>query len=144
MSIKYVVGYDGSDSSRRAVDFALDRAKASGASLVVAHVLEWSPYSFLTPEGLEERHKRRGEELARAESAVIKPLVDAISGKGVEVETVIKYGHIADTLSAIAKEHDAAQIFLGRQGETGIAARIFGSVAGSMVQSTPVPCTIVP
>lgn len=144
MSIKYVVGYDGSDSSRRAVDFALDRAKASGASLVVAHVLEWSPYSFLTPEELEERHKRRGEELARAESAVIKPLVDAISGKGVEVETVIKYGHIADTLSAIAKEHDAAQIFLGRQGETGIAARIFGSVAGSMVQSTPVPCTIVP
>ncbi|MCC0030418.1 MAG: universal stress protein [Brucellaceae bacterium] len=144
MSIKYVVGYDGSDSSRRAVDFALDRAKASGASLVVAHVLEWSPYSFLTPEELEERHKRRGEELARAESAVIKPLVDAISGKGVEVETVIKYGHIADTLSAIAKEHDAAQIFLGRQGETGITARIFGSVAGSMVQSTPVPCTIVP
>ena len=144
MSIKYVVGYDGSDSSRRAVDFALDRAKASGASLVVAHVLEWSPYSFLTPEELEERHKRRGEELARAESAVIKPLVDAISGKGVAVETVIKYGHIADTLSAIAKEHDAAQIFLGRQGETGIAARIFGSVAGSMVQSTPVPCTIVP
>lgn len=144
MSIKYVVGYDGSDSSRRAVDFALDRAKASGASLVVAHVLEWSPYSFLTPEELEERHKRRGEELARAESAVIKPLVDAISGKGVEIETVMKYGHIADTLSAIAKEHDAAQIFLGRQGETGITARIFGSVAGSMVQSTPVPCTIVP
>lgn len=144
MSIKYVVGYDGSDASKRAVDFALDRAKASGASLVVAHVLEWSPYSFLTPEELEERHKRRGEELARAENALIKPLVESISGKGVEVETVIKYGHIVDTLSAITKEYDAAQIFLGRQGETGFAARVFGSVAGSMVQSTPVPCTIVP
>ncbi len=144
MSIKYVVAYDGSDASKRAVDFALDRAKASGASLVVAHVLEWSPYSFLTPEELEERHGRRKEELARAQSALMEPLSKAISGKGVEVETVIKYGHIVDTLCAIAKEHDAAQIFLGRQGETGFAARVFGSVAGSMVQSTPVPCTIVP
>lgn len=144
MPIKYVVGYDGSDSSKRAVDFALNRAKASGASLVVAHVLEWSPYSFLTPEELEERHKRRGEELARAESAVMQPLVASIAGSGVDVETVIKYGHIVDTLCAIAKDNDAAQIFLGRQGQSGISARIFGSVAGSLVQTTPVPCTIVP
>ena len=144
MSKKYVVGYDGSAASKRAVDFALDRAKASGASVVVAHVLEWSPYSFLTPEELEERHKRRGEELARAESAVTGPLQKEIADSGVAVETVIKYGHIADTLCAIAKEHDAAQVFIGRQGESGFTARVFGSVAGSLAQSSPVPCTIVP
>lgn len=144
MSKKYVVGYDGSAASRRAVDFAIDRAGASGATLVVAHVLEWSPYSFLTPEELEERHKRRGEELARAQSAVIDPLEKEISSKGITVETVIRYGHIADTLCAIAKEQDAAQVFIGRQGESGFAARVFGSVAGSLAQSSPVPCTIVP
>lgn len=144
MSNKYVVGYDGSDASKRAVDFALDRAKASGASVVVAHVLEWSPYSFLTPEELEERHKRRGEELARARSAVTEPLEKAVAASGVTVETVIKYGHIVDTLCVIAKEHEATQMFIGRQGESGFAARVFGSVAGSLAQCSPVPCTIVP
>ncbi|MFK7942964.1 MAG: universal stress protein [Paracoccaceae bacterium] len=144
MTSKYVVGYDGSPASRRAADFALALAKAHGGNVLIAHVLEWSPYSFLTPEEIEERHKRRGEELARAEAAVIKPLVEKLAGSGVEVESVIKYGHIADTLGTIAKDAGASQIFVGRDGSSAIAARVFGSVAGSLAQSAPVACTIVP
>lgn len=144
MASKYVVGYDGSPASRRAADFALDLAKAHGAGVLIAHVLEWSPYSFLTPEEIEERHKRRGEELARAEAAVIKPLKESLASSGVTVESVIKYGHIADTLCVIASEAGATQIFVGRDGSSGIAARVFGSVAGSLAQSAPVACTIVP
>jgi len=69
MSGKFVVGYDGSEAAQRALDFAIDRAAAQGGSVLIAHVLEWSPYSFLTPNELEERHKRRREELERAETA---------------------------------------------------------------------------
>ena len=61
MSEKYIVGYDGSEAARRALDFALESAQSSGAEVLIAFVLEWSPYSFLTPNELEERHKRRGE-----------------------------------------------------------------------------------
>ena len=144
MTTKYVVGYDGSPASKRAADFAVELAKVHGAGVVLAHVLEWSPYSFLTPEEIEERHKRRGEELARAEAAVITPLVESLASSGVKVDSVIKYGHIADTLGAIAKESGASQIFVGRDGSSAIAARVFGSVAGSLAQSAPVACTIVP
>lgn len=144
MSKKFVVGYDGSEDSRRAVDFAVSQAKASGAGLVVAHVLEWSPYSFLTPEELAERHKRREEELARAEEAVMTPIRDSLSGSGVKAETVIKYGHVADTLVLITKECGAEQMFIGRTGQSGLSARVFGSVAGSLAQTATVPCTIVP
>ena len=59
MSAKIVVGYDGSEASNRALEFAVERAREEGGSIVVAHVLEWSAYSFLTPSELEERHKRR-------------------------------------------------------------------------------------
>ena len=144
MSTKYVVGFDGSPASQRAVDFACGLAKENGATIVLAHVLEWSPYSFLTPEELEERHKRRGEELARAEEAVIAPIKAKLSSSGLSVESVIKYGHIADTLGAIAKETGSSQIFVGRDGSSAISARVFGSVAGSLAQSAPVACTIVP
>lgn len=142
--MKYVVCYDGSPASRRAADFAIERAEAAGASVVIVHVLEWSPYSFLTPEEIEERHKRRTQELERAEKAIIAPLKEKISQRNVAVESVIRYGHIADTVGKVAQEVGASQIFVGRNGASGIAARVFGSVAGSLAQSAPVPCTIVP
>ena len=144
MSGKFIVGYDGSAASRRALDFAIERAKAQGGSVLIAHVLDWSPYSFLTPTELEERHKRRGEELARADSAVIAPIVEEVSGAGVTISTAIKYGKVADVLADLAKDAGESQLVIGRDGESGLAARVFGSVAGALVQVSPVPCTIVP
>ncbi len=144
MSNKYIVAYDGSRASDRALTYAIDHAGQDGASVLIAHILEWSPYSFLTPDELEERHKRRGEELARAKTALIDPVLASISAEGVEVDSVLKYGHVAETLCDIATEVGATQMFIGRTGHSGIAARVFGSVAGTLAQIAPVPCTIVP
>jgi nucleotide-binding universal stress UspA family protein len=144
MPTKIVVGFDGSESAYRALDFAVDQAKARGAGLVVAHVLEWSPYSFLTPNELEERHKRRGEELARAEEAIIAPALKKLEDKGVPVTTALKYGHIADTLIDIATNEGAESLIMGRTGHSSLSSRLFGSVAGSLAQASPVPVTIVP
>ena len=144
MTEKIVVGFDGSDSAKRALNFAADRARAIGATLVVAHVLEWSPYSFLTPTELEERHKRRSEELDRAEKALITPVVQSLKDSGVTVEPVLKYGHIAETLCKIATDNGAVQIIIGRTGHSNMASRLFGSVAGTLAQVAPAPVTIVP
>ncbi|TNF17730.1 MAG: universal stress protein [Rhodobacteraceae bacterium] len=144
MASKIVVGYDGSGSAKRAVDFAVGTAKAQGKTLVIAHVLEWSPYSFLTPMELEERHKRRNEELQRAETAVLNPLMQDLADSGVEITTALKYGHIAETLVRIARDEEASQVVIGRTGYSALEARLFGSVAGSLAQASPVPVTIVP
>lgn len=144
MSQKIVVGYDASSSAQSALEFAVKIAKAQGYSVIIAHVLEWSPYSFLTPTELEERHKRRGEELERAETAVLAPVVKKLKDSGVEVTTALKYGHIAETLCDIAKEAGASQMVIGRTGHSGLSSRLFGSVAGSLAQAAPVPVTIVP
>ncbi|WP_300588219.1 universal stress protein [Marivita sp.] len=144
MSEKFVVGYDGSDVAKRALDFAVSRAQAQGGSILIVHVLEWSPYSFLTPEEIEERHARRKEELDRAEKALMAPLKATIAAAGVPVETQIKYGHVAKTLCEVAKKEGATQMVIGRDGDGGLSSRVFGSVAGSLVQVAPVPCTIVP
>ena len=144
MSKKYVVACDGSPASGRALKFAIEQAKHSGASLLLAHVLEWSPYSFLTPEELEERHKRRNEEMQRAESALVQPLVDAVTAEGVKVDSVIRYGHVTETLADIAESEGASQMFMGRTGHSSLTKLVFGSVAAAMAQIAPVPCTIVP
>lgn len=144
MSTKYVVACDGSPASARALQFAIDHAKTNEASILIAHVLEWSPYTFLTPEELEERHKRRSEELSRAKKALVDPLIKSVESEGIKASSVVKYGHVAETLANIAEQEDASQVFIGRTGHSSLAARFFGSVAGTMAQIAPVPCTIVP
>ena len=144
MSAKFIVGYDGSEASQRALDFAVGRVKLQGGTVVLVHVLEWSPYSFLSASALEERHKRRTEELDRAEKALISPVLDKIRAAGVDAESKIRYGHIAETIYTIAQELNAVRIVIGRNGHTQLGSRIFGSVAGHLAQAAPVPCTIVP
>ena len=144
MSGRYIVGCDGSDASLRAAQYAVAQAKTSGAAVTIAHVLEWSPYTFLTPEELEERHKRRNEELARAKQAIIDPVLESLADSGVDLDSAIKYGHVGETLARIAEEVGAEQVFIGRTGYSNIKTRLFGSVAATMAQIAPVPCTIVP
>jgi nucleotide-binding universal stress UspA family protein len=144
MSKKYLVACDGSPASGRALKLAIEQAKMSGGSILLAHVLEWSPYSFLTPEELEERHKRRNEEIKRAETALIEPLAEDVRGEGIEVESVIRYGHVNETLVDIAEKEAVSQMFIGRTGHSSLSKIVFGSVASAMAQIAPVPCTVVP
>ncbi len=144
MTETLLVGIDGSETGGRAADFAAKRAKESKAHLVVAYVIEWSPYTFNTPEENEMRHKRREEEISRAQTEVIDPVVDALKKAGVEAEGVVQHGHAAEVLSLLAREHGASQIFIGRRGLSKLQAMLFGSVAGSLVQISPVPVTVIP
>ena len=144
MSTTYIVGCDGSPASERAAQLAVAHAKSCGASVTIAHVLEWSPYSFLTPEEIEERHVKRKQELARAKEHIVDPVIASLADAGVELNCTIKFGHVAETLVSIAEEAGAEQIFIGRTGQSTLANRIFGSVASTMAQIAPVPCTIVP
>ena len=51
MSSKLIVGLDGSPSGERAFAFAKDLASRIGScELILVFVIEWSPYSFQTPE----------------------------------------------------------------------------------------------
>lgn len=139
----YVVAYEG-DGKHNVLDYATEQAKKSGAALHILHVLEWSPYTFLTPEELEERHARRTEELGRAKSAVIDPALDRARAAGIEAEGEIRYGSVVDLVVDTAKKRNAAMIFVGRTGTNTLGARIFGSVPLGLAQIAPVPTVIVP
>lgn len=139
----FVIGFDGTEQSRRAVNFAANRAKLSGAQLHLVHVLEWSPYSFHTPEELAERHGRREQELERA-NAMVEPVVTELNNSGVKTTCEVRHGHAGDLLCNIATEKKATQIFIGRTGDSAFAQRLLGGLAITLAQVAPVPVVIVP
>ncbi|MBP0615563.1 universal stress protein [Jiella mangrovi] len=138
----FVVAYDGAD--RGVVDYAAKRAKASGAAICLVHVLQWSPYSFLTPEELEERKMRRRQELDRASGALVDPLVAELKGAGLEVESEIRFGSPTAVILDVAGDKGACQIFVGRSGKSGLENKIFGSVTLGLAQAATIPTVIVP
>jgi nucleotide-binding universal stress UspA family protein len=137
---KFLVACDGQD--RHALDFAISRARKEGAELYAVHVLEWSPYSFLTVEELAERHKTRQSELARADKAILQPILEAARAAGVTANGEVRHGNPVDTICEIAMEQGAVLIFVGRSNR--LSERVFGSVASGLAQCSAVPVVIVP
>ena len=144
MSDKFIVAFDGSEASERALDFAVSEAKHLDATIIVVHVLEWLPYSFLTVQELQERHKRREEEMKRAKTQLLEPILESLKDCGAKVEINVQYGQVAETLVDLIKQKDAKQVLLGRTGRSDMSRLVFGSVVSNMAQVSPVPCTIVP
>lgn len=144
MITKLLVGLDGHSSGERALAHGQKLANLIGdCELIVAYVIEWSPFSFQTAEENAQRHKRREEEIALAQTRVIDPAVAKLKASGMKVKGVVRHGNVADTLDALAKSQGAEMIIVGRTAESGIGARIFGSSASNLVMQASVPVTVV-
>ncbi|MCH8533177.1 MAG: universal stress protein [Saccharospirillum sp.] len=139
----FIVGFDGTDACQRAMDFAVACAKHQSATLHLVHVLEWSPYKFMSHDEMRERHERKKQEVASAEK-FIEPVVEKMRSAGIEITSEVRYGNPTEIICEIAKKKPDSQIFVGRKGASKLTKLLVGSVGMSLIQSSPVPVTIVP
>ena len=140
----YVIAYEGDEDGTRVLDFAIRQAKAADAKLLIIHVLEWSPYQFLTPEEVEERHGRRKQEIGRAQKVILDPAMERANKAGVEAEARLPHGSVVPLVDKAAREAGASMIFVGRSGASSLGARIFGSVPLGLAQIATIPTVIIP
>ncbi len=115
-----IVGYDDTDPSKRALDRAVEFAKAFGAKLVVTSV---APVT--TPAG----GRSIGGDPAdtpldhRAELATAR---DHLGAAGIEAEYIEAVGHAADSIVAAAADRGADMIIVGAR-ELGFLQRMFSA-----------------
>ena len=84
------------------------------------------------------------EELERANAVVLGPSEKIVEAAGLKCEAIVLHGHPAETLVKVASDKGAENIFIGRKGQSKMGSLLFGSVAGSLVQISPVAVTVVP
>lgn len=141
----FIVGLDGSDAGARALAFAKDRAKAVGDCLIViCYVIEWSPFAFQTAEENAQRFKRREEEIAMARERVLDPALTKAQEEGFDIVGIVRHGSASEIIHALARERKAKQIIIGRAGNLGLKARLFGGVAAKLATTSTLPVTIIP
>ncbi|RAP41966.1 universal stress protein [Rhodovulum viride] len=142
--MKILVGLDGHETGTRALDHAKRLAAAmEDAVLLVAYVIEWSPYSFQTAEENAERHKRRLEEVAAAQERIVDPAVAALAKAGFTASGLVHHGDVADTLHRLAEENGADLIVIGRASKGGFSQRLFGSSSVNLAMHSTIPVTVV-
>lgn len=139
-----LVGVDGSEACRRAVEFAIDVGKRRGFSLLIIHVIPWSPYSFNTPGENEYRKAQKENELAAATEQILAPMLQLAADAGVAAEPLVDHGDPVDLIVDTAEERDVWHIVVGRTGDSRIKRALFGSIPGHLMQVAPVPVTVVP
>jgi len=134
---RIVVGVDGSEGGRRALQWAIHEAQARGCTVQAVCAWRWdsydiAPYAATHPD----------EERARAERILAGEVTALASLHGVSVATEAVEGRAADVLTAASR--GAELLVLGSHGHSRVRHTVLGSVAEECVRKATCPVVVLP
>lgn len=135
---KIVAGYDGSPSSKKAVEWAVALAGKLKCEVVVAAVVKAPEFSSSVDE-VEESFSD-GE---RYYQPLLAEMVEYGNDNNVPLRTEILRGHPAESLVRYAYERKADLLVIGNRGAGGFLSMIIGSVAQKVVAYSQVPVVVI-
>ncbi|MCH3913708.1 MAG: universal stress protein [Acidaminococcaceae bacterium] len=138
---KILVPVDGSDSSWRALAAAKEMAEKFGGDLVVVTVTQ--PIDHLNLLVVRREFQDTLAELKEVSEKIISLAKMKLTGYEKKVDYVIKEGHPAECIVALAKEKECDSIVIGRRGLSGVEEFFLGSVSSNVAQQSVVPVVIV-
>ena len=139
MTARIVVGIDGSECSRAALDWAYDEAARWNGTLDVVHA--WSyPYSYGVEGAVVVPPAELGADATKVADTEVAGLRTR-RGDTVPVTLVVEEGGAAHCLLDRAK--DAAMLVVGSRGHGGFVSLLVGSTADQCVHHATVPVVVV-
>jgi len=136
-----VVGIDGSEGAKQALEWAAEEARLRRAPLNVLLAWQWPFYAGaswagITSELIEDFQQVAEQRLEEA-CAAVAPALD-----GLEVKRTIVEGLPAQVLIKAAE--DADLLVVGSRGHGGFVGLLLGSVSQQCAHHSPCPIVIVP
>ncbi|MEM7407974.1 MAG: universal stress protein [Pseudomonadota bacterium] len=139
--MRFLVPTDGSRPATRALQYVLELAARCDVRVQVLLLNVQTPLSshvagFISRDVISEYHAEQGGE---ALAGSLELLRDA----GVDFEPLLKTGHHAETICAVADSEAVDGIVMGTRGHGGVAGLLMGSVASQVLAGTSVPLTLI-
>ena len=137
---RIVVGIDGSEASRRALNWALEKARRRQCQVDAVHAWQ-PPYLVGYPYAGSEPGPVTYEQAAKE---TLDGVVDGAdtSGLAAPVSRILRLGHPAETVVDQAKGADL--VVVGSRGLGGFRGLLLGSVSQQVAHHAPCPVVIVP
>lgn len=131
---KIVVGYDGSDNAKRALEKSIALARQSSGELTIVVVADTGRYTATV--GLESLYKQINEKTRENASNLGGSALDEAKEAGVkDAYASVEVGHPADMILSVAIEHKADLIVVGRRGMSGLERFLMGSVSTAVINN---------
>lgn len=137
---KILVPVDGSPVAERAVGYAVDLARgAPDTKIVLLNVQQnlehWRKRGLLNEQDIRELRTHGESEAAGARGMLDKA--------GVLYDFEIVFGHPAEVIVRVAREHHCGSIVMGTRGLGDVESLLLGSTAYKVIQLAQVPVTLV-
>jgi nucleotide-binding universal stress UspA family protein len=136
---RILVAYDGSPHSKKALDWGLNMAKQTTASLHLVMVFERNIYHTDLPTHLDDLEKTYMELFQMK----LDTALDACRDSGIPVSGEVCNGHITDLIIKKSLAWQADMIVCGTRGHGGFANVLIGSVAHALVTYSEVPVVVI-
>jgi nucleotide-binding universal stress UspA family protein len=137
-----VVGTDGSETARKAVQQATELARQVGASISLVSAYEPVSNARMRDEKREVPKDMEWMVNPREDvEATLSEASEEVEGAGVKVETFAREGDAADAILDVAEEQNADLIVVGNKGMTGAKRFLLGSVPNKV--SHHAPCSVL-
>ncbi|MEO5830370.1 MAG: universal stress protein [Rhodanobacter sp.] len=136
--VKYsLVGYDGSDASRRAFQFAIDLARCSGGRVRVMSVLQ------VTEGGADVSALLMADSGTQRAQELLRELISIVPDADKMVDVELAYGSPGDVLLSQVEQHGIDHIVIGHTERGALARWLLGSVSENVLARAHVPVTVV-
>ena len=147
MITKILVATDGSETSRKAVKYAVELAKQAGATIILLSVVDRGfiiPQSIppvATPTNLTEPIE---DYLKQAAEAFLEVAENLCKKNSVQSKGVVRSGHPVEEIIKEAEKSKVDLIIMGSHGKSALKAALLGSVAfGVIHKDTKIPVLVV-
>jgi nucleotide-binding universal stress UspA family protein len=134
MAQEIVVGYDGTEGAKTALDEAIGLCQDLSAALTV--VFGWNVTPAREVADLREAVHQIGE---RETADAVKRAQDA----GLQAEARVETERAAEAIVRVAQEKDARMIVVGSHGERPIRGALLGSTPHRLVHLSETPVLVV-
>lgn len=140
-----LVTLDGSPRAEAVIPHAIDIAKTMGARVTLVRVVDaansdWSERGAVGKGPVSTSIRSPYVDQA---TAYLDRVAEQLRTVGVTAHTVVKHGHPAKQIVAVAKESDADAITMATRSRRGINKLMFGSVAEEVLHESQLPILII-
>jgi len=142
---KIMVATDGSQTSIRTAEIAVDLARLSGGSIIAIYVVDIYRLAHLPGyAALPSLGGRLMELMQREGELAISEVGNMASDEGVPFDSIIAEGDPSQEIINRSHKAGADLLVLGRIGRSGLEKIMLGCVAEKVVRHSKIPVLIVP
>jgi nucleotide-binding universal stress UspA family protein len=138
---RILVPTDFTETSDKALDWAIALAERLGASVTVMHSYEIPIVSF--PDGAMIATPEIATRIADASRATLDGAIQKRQGCRVPLDAVLREGTAWDEINAVAESIDADLVVIGTHGRRGLARALLGSVAENVIRTAHRPIVTI-